>query len=198
MSIADKLTTVAENIPKVYEAGQQSEYDSFWDSLQDNGTRTAYWGGFAGWRNTAFKPKYPLNNVTTCNYMFYGAFVTTVPPITFMGSDISQAYAHTGQIVTIECMKLKEDGSQTFVQPFDSCAGLKNLTIEGTIGQNGFNVQWSTRLTYESLISIKNALADKSADTSGTTWVITVGNTNKAKYTETDLQEIKAKGWDVK
>ena len=34
MSIAEKLTTIAENEQKVYDAGQKSEYDRFWDSYR--------------------------------------------------------------------------------------------------------------------------------------------------------------------
>ena len=35
MSIADKLTTIAENEQKVYDAGAKSEHDKFWDSYQN-------------------------------------------------------------------------------------------------------------------------------------------------------------------
>lgn len=68
MSLADKLTTVAENIPKVYQAG----YDSFWDSYQNNGTRKNYHHGFRGegWK-TSFKPKYDMQP-THANAMFAG------------------------------------------------------------------------------------------------------------------------------
>ena len=34
MSIAEKLTKVAENVPKVYEAGKKDEHDKFWDEYQ--------------------------------------------------------------------------------------------------------------------------------------------------------------------
>lgn len=83
MSIADKYTTLTtEKIPKVYEAGyekgkseggdttaayeqgvadgKKSEYDAFWDSLQQNGTRTNYENGFQAWEGVCFKPKYDL------------------------------------------------------------------------------------------------------------------------------------------
>lgn len=60
MSIADKLTQIAENEQKVYEAGKKSEYDAFWDSLQQNGTRTNYENGFQAWEGVCFKPKYDL------------------------------------------------------------------------------------------------------------------------------------------
>lgn len=62
MSIAEKLLEVAENVPKVFEAGKQAEYDSFWDKFQANGTRTNYDYVFAGncWNAQNFKPKYDI------------------------------------------------------------------------------------------------------------------------------------------
>ena len=60
MSIAEKLQTIAENEQKVYEAGQQSEYDRFWDGLQDNGKRTLYAYGFFNWSGEVFRPKYNI------------------------------------------------------------------------------------------------------------------------------------------
>lgn len=62
MSIAQKLTTIAENMQAVYEAGKKSEYDTFWDSYQDNGARASYSRAFMerGWNNVTFKPKYDI------------------------------------------------------------------------------------------------------------------------------------------
>lgn len=79
----------------------------------------------------------------------------------------------------------------------EKCNKLKNLIIEGTIGKNGFNVQWSTELTHDSLMSIINALKDYSGDTSGTAWTVTIGATNKAKLTEEELTIASNKGWTV-
>jgi hypothetical protein len=72
MSIADKLVTVAENVPKVYEAGKKSEYDAFWDAYQQNGERVNYHTGFAGqgWNEHTFKPKYDIKP-TNAYMMFY-------------------------------------------------------------------------------------------------------------------------------
>lgn len=60
--ISTKLTTIAENQQAVYEAGQKSEYDRFWDEFQQNGNRINYQYGFAGdgWKPENFKPKYPI------------------------------------------------------------------------------------------------------------------------------------------
>lgn len=82
MSIADKLTTIAENQQKVYDAGYAkgqaasggaSYYDEFWDAYQDYGKRTNYASAFAGlgWRN-AFHPKYDI--VPTAGYMIFRNF----------------------------------------------------------------------------------------------------------------------------
>ena len=111
MSIAEKLTKVAENVPKVYEAGQevgkQTAYDEFWDVYQNNGKRTQYNYAFAGsgWDDRTFNPKYsikPINgfymfaqsdidswegveldtsNMTSCSYMFQSCFSSKIPPI---------------------------------------------------------------------------------------------------------------------
>ena len=72
MSIAEKLTTIAENEQKVYDAGKKSQYDEFWDSFQENGNRTAYNQAFhfRGWTPENFKPKYNLQP-TNAYQMFY-------------------------------------------------------------------------------------------------------------------------------
>lgn len=80
---------------------------------------------------------------------------------------------------------------------FVNCTALTDLTVEGTIGQNGFNVQWSP-LSHDSLMSILYALEDYSADTSGTAWVVTIGSENRAKLTEDEIAIAEEKGWEVK
>ena len=71
MSIAEKLTTVAENVPKVYEAGKKAEYDRFWDIYQNYGERVNYDNAFSGegWTTELFKPKY--NIIPTNCYMTF-------------------------------------------------------------------------------------------------------------------------------
>lgn len=65
MNTADKLTTVAENEQKVYEAGQKAEYDRFWDTYQQNGNRENYCFAFAGraWAALVHEIKYPIKIV---------------------------------------------------------------------------------------------------------------------------------------
>ncbi len=75
MSIAEKLVTVAENVPKVYEAGKKAEYDAFWDTFQQNGTRRRYSLAFTNsgraWNSTNFKPKYDIICEGDASYCFY-------------------------------------------------------------------------------------------------------------------------------
>lgn len=71
LTIAEKLTKIAENEQKVYDAGieegKKSEYDTFWDAFQRNGGRRYYDRAFAedgsnhGWvYGTSYRPKYPM------------------------------------------------------------------------------------------------------------------------------------------
>ena len=47
---------------------------------------------------------------------------------------------------------------------FGYCGTLIRMTVEGTIGQNGFDVHWSSGLKKESIISIINALSSTAAN----------------------------------
>lgn len=88
MSISEKLTTIAENQQKVFDAGYEkgkSEvgynwYDTFWDAYQQNGERKDYMQAFrgVGWRGTTFKPKYNMT-VTSGNYFLYAAGIASDP-----------------------------------------------------------------------------------------------------------------------
>ena len=54
-----------------YADGQQAQENAFWDTHQQNGTRTDYQGAFAGvgWTNEFFKPKYDMKP-SAATYMF--------------------------------------------------------------------------------------------------------------------------------
>ena len=70
MTIEEKINKIAENVPKVYEAGvevgreegKKAEYDAFWDAYQQNGTLKNYERCFAGrgWTAETFKPKHNI------------------------------------------------------------------------------------------------------------------------------------------
>lgn len=227
MSIAEKLTQIAENEQKVYEAGKKAEYDAFWDTYQANGSRTQYDTAFGGegWTNETFKPKYDIKP-TRATYMFRVAKIagdlveiceslgisldfsecvhmqelfSNAPNITRVGvidirkaTNVSNMFAWSNA-KTIDKIIVTETTPMNYFP--GAMPELENITIEGTIGQNNFNVQYSTKLTHDSLMSIINALQDKSTDTSGTVWTVTLGPTNIAKLTAEEQQIAHKKGW---
>lgn len=99
MTVAEKLTKIAENEQKVFDAGyndgkaegyqngydagnaegieegKQAEYDAFWDNYQTNGTRIVYDCAFAGWSYDTFRPKYDIK--PTSAYMLFRTFDTS-------------------------------------------------------------------------------------------------------------------------
>jgi hypothetical protein len=76
MSIAEKLTTIAENQQAVYDAGKQAEYDAFWDVYQQKGISKGYNYNFSGngWNDNTFRPKYDIKP-TQCHNMFNSATI---------------------------------------------------------------------------------------------------------------------------
>ena len=83
MSIAEKLTAIAQNEQKVYEAGKQAEYDVFWDAYQRSGKRINYDFAFAGdgWNDNTFKPKYDIIPSWNIVNMFYKSQITNLDAI---------------------------------------------------------------------------------------------------------------------
>jgi hypothetical protein len=80
------------------------------------------------------------------------------------------------ELKTIQKLVVLE--SQVFkMSTFKDCIALEKLIIEGVIGQNGFDIHWSTKLTANSLYSIINALS-----TTTTGLSITLPTTAKANY----------------
>lgn len=106
MSIAEKLTTIAENVPKVYEAGAKSEYDRFWDAYQSNSSGFGYgvkpyYYAFAGsgWNDDTFKPKYNIkmrySNISAFSY-FEGTDLINLLKVAGVTLDTSEATSLSG------------------------------------------------------------------------------------------------------
>lgn len=131
-------------------------------------------------------------NISNC---FAWSEFTRIGEVRVNSTGVYAIFASCSKLVTIDKLIVREN--ITYDSWFYSCPALKNLTIAGTIGQNGFNVQWSTKLTHESLMSIINALEDKTADTSGTIWKVIIGSANMAKLTDEELRIVSQKGWDI-
>lgn len=211
---------IEEGQTQGFSLGRHQQYIDFWNSFTENWTRTTYrysMGG-DGWNANTFNPPQTLKP-TNAQYMFYAAAITKV---TKNQLDLSNNTNSTGvfyactdavEIDEIDTRKstslnyllyscsalvtakliLSENNTFGSENTFYRCSALKDLTIEGTIAKNGFNIQWSTELTHDSLISILNALEDKTG-ASGT-WEITFGDANIAKLTDAEQEIPQQKGW---
>lgn len=157
MSIAEKLTTIAENEQRVYEAGitngRQAEYDEFWDNYQQNGERTDHQHAFGGigWNKYTFKPKYDIKPNSAYMMFRYFNYTSTNEPI-----DLVEHLAELG--VTLDFSNMTTNTylferakiSRVGVVNFAKCGGIENTflncsyieTIEGLVFNNSGSQIW--------------------------------------------------------
>ena len=238
MSMTDKVATIAENVPKVYEAGKKAgnyeEWNKFWDNFQDYGNATGYTHIFRSknWNDENFKPKYSIvpsasnfqytfyqsgitnlaqilekcnvalniENVTLLYYSFASSAITHIPTLNAIKCNNFQNMCNgCANLLSIEKIIVNKDllTNSSFTGCFTGCYALEEIRFEGEISCNGLNLQWSTKLSHDSLMNILNCLQDKTNDASGTVWKVTVGAGNVAKLTETEKEIAHNKGWVV-
>ena len=215
MSIAEKLTIVAENQQKVYdagyakgrasggyddgyEAGQQAEYDRFWDNYQENGTQTNYYQKFTqnGWTDETFNPKYPITcsgESTNGRSVFSNCTkITRIPvPVIITGISAQETFYRCTRLKTITLFSL--DGVTSFSGCFTGCSKLENITIEGSIDVN-FGIAATAVLTDASVQSIIDHLKDLTGtDTQTLTLHADVG----AKLTDEQKASVTGKNWTL-
>lgn len=206
MTIAEKLTTIAENEQKVFDAGKQAEYDAFWNAYQNNGARTDYKYAFYGkqWNNTTFKPKYHFT-VSDSNSMFYmsdiygrfegdfsacGGMINTFHSANFseLGvidlrnckqNNLINTFHNMPQLVKIDKIIITENLNFGGGNTFAASSNLESITIEGTIGQNGLILSGQAKLNKA---SIKSIIAALSPNTSGLTVTLSRTAVDNAYY----------------
>jgi hypothetical protein len=79
MSIAEKLTTIAENQQKVYEAGKDAMVLKITDIVTDNNARKNYNSAFQNGNWDSFKFAYPIKVTGAVAQMFYNSQLTKLP-----------------------------------------------------------------------------------------------------------------------
>lgn len=131
---------------------------------------------------------FDLSACTTINSMFYlNRCVVAIGVLDLRNINAFETvFSGATYLETIEKIILKNDGTQTFSNFLRNCDELKNLKIEGVIGQNGFTVQQSTKLSKASWISIINAL---STTTSGLSITGSLASVKKAFETSEDAND---------
>ncbi len=122
MSMRENAQTIAENVPKVYEAGQQAEYDRFWDNYQQNGNRTNYAYAFAGqaWSYGNLTPKHPIK--------FYDAGENSR---TSGGMFCWHGRGRTDYVLDVSTLDIDWSGCKSLYLTFAN-AKVDNITIDGS------------------------------------------------------------------
>ncbi|MDD6735740.1 MAG: leucine-rich repeat protein [Clostridiales bacterium] len=141
-------------------------------------------------------PSINTSKGTNFDSIFYNCkSLTEIPLIdTSKGTDLSSMFYGCTSLVTVPLI----DGtsSRNFSGTFSNCSNLRNLKIKGTIKINGFNLASCTLLTHDSLMSVINALADKSSETT-ITWKVTLGTDNLAKLTDEEKAIATNRNWTL-
>lgn len=194
MTLEDKLQTIAENVPKVYESGydkgyddglregeasgieigKQAEYDAFWDVFQDYGNRRNYNQAFyntpeggKGWTDEIFNPKYPIITKSEPNnniFSFCNFTDTKVEIDLSAAASTTNTFVYCYYLKTIRKLTFPTDENATITNMFFRCYALENIAFGGEIVQTGISFEWSTKLSRESIINIINALSSNVTD----------------------------------
>jgi hypothetical protein len=144
--------------------GKQAEWNEFWDAIQNYGNLRDYYYVFAyiNLGDDNFNPKYPIicEGSVSANGMFYGSGGRTITdtkvPIELRTTGNATFYS-CSNLVTVRKLIVYE--TTTFDRNFLSgTSSLKNITIEGTIG-NDLIISSSKVLTKASIESVINALS---------------------------------------
>lgn len=219
MSIADKLTAIAENEQKVYDAGSTNLLNHLTNNKERYDFSKFFYG--ADCTGLTFDSTF-FENATTTNSLFYLYQGTELPKGVIMpkatsigNSGFGAAYYITeiydmqipvqstwnncfnscGELVTIG-FPIKSDVNTVFPNIFYGCRELVNVTFDGEIGQN-ISMSACTKLSHDSLMSLINTLYDYKAEGSTTTRTATLGATNLAKLTDTEKAIATQKGWTL-
>ncbi len=164
MSIAEKTLQLKQDFDEVYNAGKDKERKDFWDAYTEGGNRTYYRYAFTegGWNDDTFNPSETIYPKDDIRYMFQNSAITSIDETQVDFSELVGSFRTTfSGMSLLKSLRLKfgNNISGFFADAFTNCSELVNLTIIGTIEHNNFNVQWSRKLSMDSIISIFMALS---------------------------------------
>jgi hypothetical protein len=138
MSISEKLTTIAENQQKVYDAGADKATKEFWDVVQDRGARSDYAYAFYRWNAEYIRPYYKVVPKTYYPDMF--RYCTKLKKIESQYFDMSQytpqptantagyyrIFHSCSELEEIEDIGMKAGG---YYQTYSYCSKLKKIAV---------------------------------------------------------------------
>ena len=138
-----------------------------------------------------------FSKCTDFGYWLNGAAIGKIGTLnTTSATSLATLLYNTQTLVTIECLVLKSDGSQTLGANFGKNAkALVNINqIEGKFGKT-FGFANATKLSHDTLINILNALYDYSGTSTAPS--LAIGTTNLNKLSDAEKQIAANKGWNL-
>lgn len=170
MSIAEKLTTVAENVPKVYGAGIQAERDSLWGTLQNSAHRNfLYAFAYERFNDATFNPIQDFiasSNTNSFQNMFYNNAAITDTKVGFDArktSHIGAMFYNAKNLKEIRKIIIGSNVVSGGNNAFTGCKNLKKICFEGEICLS-LNMKDCSGLSRVSLENIVNHLSDNTND----------------------------------
>ena len=203
MSIAEKLTAIAENEQRVFDAGKAKRDYEWWDYYQkmSNGVeRYNYLYAFAGsgWRDDNYNPIRPIKPTQNSQLMFASSGITdTKVTVDIACGKEAAALAATFSNATLltTVRKFIVDEYTTMSSQFSNATALTNLTIEGVIAKT-VNTQWCP-LTKESILSVLNAMSVSVSGQTATFNKTAVNNAFATEEWETLIAPKRSLGWSI-
>ena len=209
MSIADKLTTIAENEQKVYKSGcdegyeqgktdgytegKTAESNEFWEAFQIGGNHRYYQYAFYGpcWTDRTYNPKYDVIS-NNANSIYSNSNITdTKVTVDISGLQTTARDTFSGCVKLKTIRKFVVNNKLQYSGVFTGCSALENITVEGEIG-NSISFANSPLLSDASLVSIIYHLA-----TVSTTKTLTLHPDRLSTMDTGLIAEATSRGWDV-
>ena len=170
MTVAEKLTRVAENCTRLRDAGKEAALEAFWDAFQQNGERTYYTLAFYGshWTDELYQPRHVIR--PTDAGQMYGVLCTitdTKVPIDLTRARVGNNYPFHGASSLRVIREVVVDGNTRLATDcFTQCTSLVELRFSGNLACD-VDLQWSTKLSRNSIESVVNCARGAVADHQG-------------------------------
>lgn len=161
---SETLDTLIPKVDAVYEAGQKSEYDRFWDDFQGiNGSRRGYTHAFAGqgWSDNTYNPKYPITLTMAGSNMFAWniRITSTKVPLILDSTNTAGLFSYASALKEVPSIKVTERVS--YANWFTDCKNLETINFtEDSVIANNINLSPCTKLEKDSILNIISVLKD--------------------------------------
>ena len=227
MSIAEKLTTIAENQQRVYDAGMSKAESDMWDGVLDNGNRVFFEYAFYAWGAEYLRPNRKIVPTSRVLRMFQDCIHLKKVESRYFDLSISASEDYTNSnngngYVFQGCSELEEIediGMRAgyYNSTFKNCNNLHTIAVLRSTAETLFNTAFTGCYSLENItisgvigqngfnVSACNKLTHDSLMSiinalqtkTSGTWTLTLGATNLAKLTDAEKAIATEKGWTL-